>query len=210
MTRPTPLVIVAIASMALLACSSSEPQNEEMEYNDEVAPASEETTYQLDAAESAVMWKGSMLGMYSHEGTLNIKEGFITTVDGKVTGGKVVVDMSSMSPTDANFDEEKTPDKLVGHLSSADFFDVANFPTASLNVTSVKESKGSGKLTVRGNTGTVEFVDVNSVVEDDRFKAKANMTFDRTAYDVSWSHPIKENVLSNDIEIQIELVGYNK
>ena len=78
----------------------------------------------IDLENSKVAWKGEMLGVYAHEGTVKFSEGTVTVSEDAITSGTFVVDMSSIVPTDENFnpDEGKTPEKLVGHLSSNDFF----------------------------------------------------------------------------------------
>jgi polyisoprenoid-binding protein YceI len=106
---------------------------------------------------------------------------------------------------DKNYDAAKgnTAEKLVGHLSSADFFDVANHPTASFEITEVAEdgSSAKGKLTVRGitNEETVK----NITLADGTLNG--TLTFDRTKYDVAWTHPVKEMLISNDIALVIAL-----
>lgn len=184
----------------LIACGApAEEQSTETVTETVTTP----TIYNIDASASRVMWKGSMLGMYSHEGTLKFKEGTVEVLDGKVTGGKFVIDMTSINPTDDGYNEEKPKEKLIGHLSSPDFFDTENHPTASLELM----AGGKAKLTIRGNTNEemVENMDVR--IDDKAFKATSNLTFDRTKYDVSFVHPMQEMVLSDDIELSIEVAA---
>lgn len=97
----------------------------------------------------------------------------------------------------------RPPEKLVGHLSSADFFDVANHASASFEVTGSSEDGTSivGNLTVRGITHEETIENVSTINEE----AKGTLTFDRTKYDVSFSHPMQEMVVSNDIVLEITL-----
>ena len=93
----------------------------------------EDLTFNINAEASTIEWKGSMVGIYAHTGTLNVTSGSVTTANGAVSGGKIVIDMKSMQATDENYDPSKdqTKENLIGHLMSPDFFDVANNPTAS-------------------------------------------------------------------------------
>ena len=50
------------------------------------------------------------------------------------------MDMSSITCTDLIPEEGAT--KLVGHLNSPDFFDVANHSTATLKITGAKKTEG--------------------------------------------------------------------
>jgi len=113
------------------------------------------------------------------------------------------VNMSSITPTDENYDAEKTAEGLVGHLSSGDFFDVENHPTAKL----VMMEDGSAKLTVRGVTNDVIVKGLEVRETGGKLKGKASLTFDRTKFDVAFAHPVKELILSNDIELSIEVAG---
>jgi len=160
----------------------------------------------VDTETSMIKWKGEMMGMYAHEGTLKFSEGSITMADGQVTGGSFVVDMDSMTPTDENFNPEegKTKEKLVGHLSSPDFFDVGNSPTASF---SLNDNTGNGTLTIRGKEGDESVENIVMVTEGDQVKVTGKLTFDRKNYDVAFDHPMQEMVISDDIELNIELVA---
>jgi polyisoprenoid-binding protein YceI len=63
-----------------------------------------------------------------------------------------VIDMGTINPTDENYSEDRPKENLVGHLSAPDFFDVANFPTASFVIKETTGSTVSGDLTIRGIT----------------------------------------------------------
>jgi len=86
-------------------------------------------------------------------------------VEGVFKGGTFVIDMSSIVCTD--LEDEDTNGKLVGHLKSADFFDVENHPTATFVIEKTipygteklegneyfKETyKAIGKITIKGIT----------------------------------------------------------
>ena len=43
--------------------------------------------------------------------------------------------------------EGEWKDKFLGHMKSADFFDVAKFPTATLKLSRIKKGTASGELT---------------------------------------------------------------
>lgn len=202
------LTIAATGGLFLASCGGGHDHNHEgeeaaSETNEEVVAEASEAS--IDASTSTVNWSGEMMGMYSHNGTVDLKEASVTMAGDKLAGGSFVVDLSTITPTDENYDigAGNTPEKLVGHLSSPDFFDVANHPTASFEITEVAEdgSSAKGNLTVRGitNEETVE----NITFADGTLSG--TLTFDRTKYDVSFTHPMKEMVLSNDIALEIAL-----
>jgi polyisoprenoid-binding protein YceI len=120
-------------------------------------------TQKVDVTKSTVKWFGKKV-TGDHNGTISVKEGSLDVAGGKVTGGKVVIDMNSI--VDKDLTDASWNTKLVGHLKSDDFFDVAKFPTAELVVTKV-ETKGNnntftGNLTIKGVTKPVTFTTVSS------------------------------------------------
>ena len=201
------LILTSFLGIALLyACSDSEKSHERSDATDSPktdAVQEEAMTRMIDSENSVVKWKGSMLGMYSHSGTIAIRKGKLETTGDQITGGEVIIDMNTIAPTDENYSSEKPKEKLVGHLSSPDFFDVANHPSAEFRITGHTGNKITGKLTVRGNTHeeTIESV----VFNPDSSIASGQLTFDRTKYDVAFQHPAQEMVISNDIELDIAL-----
>lgn len=135
----------------------------------------------INVEESTIQWEGEKL-TGSHEGTIQLKEGFFLMEGGELVGGEFVADMNSINVTDLE-GESKT--KLTGHLKSDDFFGVNNYPTAKFVINTVAK-KGdvygiSGDLTIKGKTNPIAFdlsMDSNS--------ANTNLTIDRTKYDVRY------------------------
>ena len=101
----------------------------------------------VDVATSVLNWKGTK-PTGAHNGTVSIKSGGILVENGKLTKGQFIIDMTSIKVLDIPADKAGNG-KLVGHLTSADFFDVAVYPTSKFVITSV-EDKGD-KIHVTGN-----------------------------------------------------------
>ena len=145
-----------------------------------------------------------MLGMYEHSGTAELSYDIKLGEKGDLHGGSFTVDMNTILATDENFNPEegKTKEKLEGHLKSADFFDTENHPTASFEIVSVDGENQTmvGNMTIKGNTNkeTVEYR-----INSDGTAMKAKLTVDRAKYGLTWQHPVKENVLSDEIKIEI-------
>ncbi len=200
------LTLIAFGSLILIACGG-EKKDQTMNENSNSEEAKEEMAHSmaLNLEESNVMWKGSVLGMHSHHGNINFTEGEIEMKGNEITGGHFTIDMTSITPTDSGYTEEKTPEMLVGHLSSGDFFLVDSFPTASFVIKTYDAASNSivGDLTVRGitNEETVE----NVMLDHNSGTASGELTFDRQEYDVAFTHPMKDVVLSDDIELKISL-----
>ncbi len=212
MKRITFMAMALSLGLMATSCGGGEAPKQDETQNAQTpeaeAPA-EKMTFSVDLASSSVNWEGTMMGMYSHSGTINLTEGALTTEGGKVTGGSFTVDMASMTPTDENYDpaKDQTPEKLVGHLSSPDFFDVANNPTASFEITGANEDNSEimGTLTVRGKSNPATVKDV--VFDSENGTATGSLTFNRKDFDVMFDMPMQEMVLSNDIVLNINLVA---
>ena len=140
----------------------------------------------VDTAKSTVKWLGKKV-TGEHFGKISVKEGALEVSNGKVTGGKVVIDMQSLAVEDIK--DAGMNGKLVGHLKSDDFFGVATYPTSELVITKV-ESNGnnhtfSGNLTIKGITNPATFTATSS--KDGKSTVyKGTMTIDRSKYNVKY------------------------
>lgn len=197
--------------MFMVACSG-EQKSSEAEADTENMEAEEDASMDgltVTPEGSKVMWRGEMLGMYSHEGTVNVTEANVTMENGELTGGDFVVDLTTITPTDENFNPEegKSKDKLVGHLSSPDFFAVDTFPTASFTIESVEGNSATGTLTVRGESNTETVENITFSEEDGNKVIRGTMTFNRMNYGVSFEMPVADKVLSDEIQLDIKLMA---
>ena len=155
---------------------------------------------------STVTWKGYKV-TGSHYGTVNLKSGFLTFDEGKLTGGEFEVDMTSIVVGDL---EGEYKGKLEGHLKSDDFFGIEKFPTANLVFNKVKSTgknsyEVTGDLTVKGKTAPVTFE--LSVYGN---KATANVKIDRTTYDIRYGSPsffddLKDKAIYDEFDLVTDL-----
>lgn len=163
-------------------------------------------TQKIDVAKSTVKWSGKKV-TGEHHGTIRIKEGNLEVTGGKVNGGKVVMDMTTISDADANA-------KLEGHLKSDDFFSVTTFPTSELVITKV-ESNGnkhtfSGNLTIKGVTNPVSF-SATSAKDAENTVYEGSITIDRSKYNVrygskSFFDNLGDKVIYDDFTLDFHVV----
>tara|TARA_R110000823_G_scaffold45346_6_gene116873 strand:+ start:858 stop:1439 length:582 start_codon:yes stop_codon:yes gene_type:complete len=137
----------------------------------------------VKVSESTVTWKGYKV-TGEHNGSINLKSGFLEMKGKKLIGGEFVVDMTSLTCNDLEAGQGK--EKLEGHLKSADFFGVDANPNSKLVFTSVKAMNensytATGDLTIKGITKPVTVV--VSMFEN---KATATIKVDRTKYDIKY------------------------
>jgi len=192
---------VISSAMFLVSCGTTPEQP-----SAEEAAAGVTADMVVDTESSTVAWAGTMVGVYTHTGTVKLTDGTFKLENGALTGGSFTADLTALAVTDENYKpaEGSTPEKLLGHLSSPDFFDVANNPTATFVITGTTEDgKVKGNLTVRGNTN--EEVLENVTIDAENGSASADLTFDRQKYGVAWAHPLKDMVLENNIKLNVSL-----
>ena len=138
---------------------------------------------EINISKSEVEWTGKKIGG-SHTGEIKLKSGNLEFKGDDIVGGKVVMDMNSITNTDLT--DEGYNQKLVGHLKSDDFFGVEKFPTASFEVTKsskFKDGKASvtGKLTIKGKTEEITF---DVLMEGDKYSTQIEV--DRSKFDVRY------------------------
>lgn len=199
--------LMALTVMTLaISCNKGGESSENQEITENV----EAVEYTVDPSASSVQWRGDMVKMYYHEGTVALKEGNLNIANGQLSGGKFVVDMTQIVPTDSNYSPDRPKENLVGHLSSPEFFDVANHKEATFEITSVNGNEAKGTLTLRGKSNEETIRDIVITENGDQVSASGKLTFDRKKYDVSFDMTVKDMVLSNDIQLTIQLNGKKK
>src|SRR6056300_1846929 len=135
-----------------------------------VENAASATSVALDSG-STVLWRGFKTYVQSdHFGSVNVQEGNFLVEGGKLVGGTITIDMTSIHNED--IEDEGKRGYLEGHLKSQDFFFVDSFPTAVFEIVEVREEATDvapfvvvGNLTIRGITNSIEFP-ANVTVEE--------------------------------------------
>ena len=211
LNRITQSIMILLVAITMVACggSSKKAAEETASAEPEVVETKASGTFTVDNDASVVAWKGEVAGVYGHNGVIDIKDGSLTVSDGMLTAGSITIDMTTIQPLDtASYEASgKTPQDLVDHLTTGDFFLVEEFPDASFVVKSHSGNTLTGDLTIRGNTNE-ETVELSSFeASADGVKGEGILVFDRQKYDVNWEHYIEDYVLSNDIELTLSIVA---
>ena len=200
-TMKTTLFTAAAAALVLASCGNSA----------EEVVATETQSYTVDAAASSVEWKGEVIGVYGHNGTVKLASGTVEIADSVITGGTFTIDMTSIWPTDSASYKDQDGGRatdLVAHLTTDDFFGIDSFPTATFEVVSAEGlDKVNGKLTVKGVTVDEQLEISNLQVSEAGATFTGTLVFDRQKHGVSWKHFVKDYVLSDDITITFTVVA---
>ena len=158
--------------------------------------------------QSLIRWYGEELTGKTHFGNLSFKEGRIELQDGLIIGGNFVVNMTSLSVEDLSGGAKA---RLEGHLRSDDFFSVDKYPEATLKISQKAKVEGDvqklyGELTIKGIKHAVDF----SIILVDKKTATANLTFDRSKYNVrfrsgSFFENLGDKLILDDIRMEVSL-----
>ena len=142
--------------------------------------------------ESDFKWTGGLkFGASNHSGNLKMLSGNLSIENDKILGS-VIIDMKSLSNSDM---QGSSAERLVGHLRSADFFDVEKFPKASLEIkeSNIIRKLDDGKyemifeaiLTIKNKSKIISFtakVDLSSEIKT----AIGKMKFDRNDFNIQY------------------------
>lgn len=143
--------------------------------------------YKVKKEMSSLDWIGKKV-TGSHNGTISIKDGMVMVENGKITGGTLIVDMTTIIVED--IEDAETNAKLVGHLNSDDFFGSANNPTSTLKINKVEQIKGDNytihaDLTIKGKTEKVE-IPATIKNKDGKLVVVGETQIDRTKFDIKY------------------------
>lgn len=150
------ILSLLVVSIGLTACKSEKKEKVETKEAEKVEVKVAELN-NVDLSSSVITWKGTK-PTGAHNGDVKLKDGDLLVEEGALKGGEFVIDMNSINVLDIPADNEGNG-KLKGHLTSADFFDVATYPTSKFVITKV-EDKGdkfhvTGNLTIKDVTKSV-------------------------------------------------------
>lgn len=178
-----------------------------------VGPVFAQEVFKVDTKKSKVIWTGSKIGG-RHEGTVKIKSGTVTIKDGYLSTAEIIVDMTSIECTDLK--DKSLNEKLVGHLKSADFFEVDKFPEAKFVITKPDRRLNQdymihGKLTIKGKSSDVKIPTTLIFEKDNKsFMTTVSFVFDRTKHDIKYGSEkffkdIGDKAIYDEVDLLIEL-----
>jgi polyisoprenoid-binding protein YceI len=158
-----PVLVIATISMY---CGKA-PEAPKAETGAEAITAEPKgTPTSINIEKSIVKWIGTKV-TGQHNGTIKISGGNIYLDGNTLTGGKFTMNMASLDNADLTGEYKE---KLVGHLKSDEFFDVAKYPTAEFVITNIGEVGADGKTEITGN------LKIKDITNSIKFPAK--ITFD--------------------------------
>jgi polyisoprenoid-binding protein YceI len=161
---------------------------------------------QSNILNSEITWtRYSEIGNYSLTGKVKLKEGTVTFSGDTVKAAQIVIDLNTMTHEENN---------LVEHLKGADFFEVAKFPFAELQIntidnSNIKQPKLSAAITIKGITKVIQFpVNIMGGVNSKIIKGKINI--DRTTFGIKYNSKsffsnLGDQAIKNNFDLVFEV-----
>ncbi len=166
------------------------------------------TKWNIDSSHSGIEFRVKHMAIATVRGSFNKLEGSIYTENGKLSRIEASIDPASINTNDAQRD---------GHLRSADFFDVENYPSIKFESTAI-ESLGNGSyritgdLDMHGQTHPVTFeADVSEAITDPygltRSGASASGKLNRKQWGLNWNQVLELGgvMVGEEIRFNIDL-----
>ncbi|GAA4456252.1 YceI family protein [Rurimicrobium arvi] len=216
------LLTFAAAGMLLASCQDAPKADNAATGEAQAVPMADSNVnaaYMVDLGESRVEFVGTK-PVGKHHGIIGVKEGSVSVDADMIKSGKIVMDLNTLR-TD---DQDSTGNaKLTGHLMSPDFFDVAKYPTADFEITSVTAGVDTsvkdlvmkdathtitGNLTMKGVSKSVSFP-AKVMMSAGQVTADANFNIDRTQWGLSYGNDksLKDKFISPTVNIQMHVVA---
>ena len=203
--------ILFILLLFLVGCGAKKDTEISSNSLNKISP--EQGVYSVVIDETELSWIGKELSTKIHTGTLNLSNGIIQVDKDKTITGNVTINMSTINVTDL---QGRAKEMLEGHLRSADFFEVKNFPDATLSFKSKSFNKlknqinFEGELTIKDISNPILF-NATLLESSPYLKAKAILSFDRSKYNVrfrsgSFFENLGDKLILDDIDVNITLV----
>jgi polyisoprenoid-binding protein YceI len=178
--------------------------------------------YTVDATASTINWEAFKI-VGGHQGTIGLTEGNFNIKDGNILSGGFTINMSTIANTDIPVGPDSMNFKLVGHLTSPDFFDVAKYPTGKFEITTVTpltaDAAGnthtiSGNLTIKDSVKNITFP-AKVTINGDEVTAEGTATVNRLQFGIVYNSvsvspaallkKLGDNAIKDELNIKIAL-----
>lgn len=205
----------------IVACKPKGEKADVSKAGDVKTAAAANTVYNVDLANSKVIWEGSKPGG-KHTGTIDISNATLSAKDGMLDSGSFTLDMNSIQVTD--LEAGKGKEDLEAHLKGSvagkenDFFNVAQFPSAKFEITKVSSLMNNpeantlvyGNLTLRDKTQQVAFKAKVDMADGKVSVTTPPFTINRTQWGINFMSNsvfdnLKDKFINDEISLQIAL-----
>ena len=205
----TALILFAFSVSTLLGCQKTEKAAQ----GEVLAKEKNGELWSVDTSQSHLLWTGKKI-TGQHNGTVDVTSGELYfNPEGDLTSGSISADMRTIQNSDIQ--DEHSRNKIVAHLKNPDFFDVENYPSATIEITGIQtltgnKTKVDANLTIRGITNPVTF-EADTVSDGDTKIITATTFVDRTLWDIKYKSgkffsELGDKLIYDEMEIGAYLV----
>lgn len=171
--------------------------------------------FKINTEESTANWTGGkkILVEWIDKGSIDISRGELSFEDGEIKSGEIVFDMNSISAKSTGSGSGE--DQLSGHLKSADFFNVENYPEAVFVVESATKGENdlynlTGNLTIKETTKPYSLL-VSILEDNDRLIVTGNTVVNRAEFDIRFGSEtffdnLGDNVIKDEFDLDFRIV----
>jgi len=218
---------LAIVSLFMAACGNSSTSDSASTSEAKEVSKASGTDYVIDTSTTTIGWQGTHKGgLNPRYGALKVASGDFSVDNNTVTAGSFVVNLNSLSVDPVSVEGSgKKPEELEAHLKSADFFDVAKYPTVKFDITGVAAFDSaktqsllpgatnivSGNLTIKDSTVNIAFPAIIKIA-DGKVELQAKFAVDRTSWGLQYGatgNPA-DWMISKDFELTLNVSGKAK
>jgi polyisoprenoid-binding protein YceI len=205
-----------ILGLGVVACqggetTTSETANETVEVTTDFSGSAD---FMVDPRFSEISWKATELGIGGHSGKILLQNGSLKVKDGDLLGGKVTINMASITSTDL---EGESKGKLERHFKNEDFFAVETYPTASFEIASIVPADTisgashmvTGNLQIKDITKAVKFPANVRIAGDAVLATSMPFIINRTDWGVNYRSGImgtlKDKIIDDEVKLTIKV-----
>jgi polyisoprenoid-binding protein YceI len=187
------------------------------EYDFSSDPVENDGVYEINMAESSIIWEGykTLIADFVNTGFINSTSSSTITIEkGGPKSANILIDMNTIRTKGV---AEGKEDKLAEHLKSADFFESAKYPVSTFSLTEATvEPNKDNSFIIRGN---LKIKDITNPIEFDaqlykapggKIKAVGTMIIDRTKYGITYGSGsffknLGDKVIDDDFKLIFDL-----
>jgi polyisoprenoid-binding protein YceI len=198
------LFTIIALGIAIVGCKKKADEATTTEAENVATSQADAVKYIANVEESTIEWQG-FKPTGEHHGTINIESGTLSMNGGTIESGTFLIDMNTI-------EESENSERLVGHLKSADFFEVEKYPSAGFEITGIETVEGktmlSGNLTLKDAKNNVTFPVTVNEDGDSLTLSSEVFTIDRSKWNVQYGSKsffdnLGDKFINDDIELKI-------
>ncbi len=217
-------ILALSAFLFAVSCKKSKTDNVTTSTEQAVAEHSGDTLT-INTDSSAVNWTAYHKGVLNPRFGTTKTTGTLSVENGNLVSGSLVSDINTLvtdpKAVDPAASDGKTSADLDAHLKSADFFDVAKYPSVKFDITKVEdlaagtESKTvganktvSGNLTIKDKTVNVSFP-AKVEITGNQAKIESKFTINRQDWGLAYGAEgdPKDWMISQEVDLELNIVA---